>query len=456
VTAGGLKACAWADLLQGSALLVGGAAILVLTLGKLADAPPQEIGLTPDMAQAGAWDRFEALNSEKLHMILPANDPFVPWTALVIGLWIPNLYYWGLNQYIMQRTLGSKSLAEGQKGVVLAAGLKLLIPFIVIFPGMMAFNLYKQEMKDDASNKTNKETLETLEAHKASPEASRMAFGFDDQFARLYPDKALEVIAFNARVLGAAADPGKPLGEANTELLRGLAAKNKLLPKDRRVEVQKDLIGYKYDSAFGLLLLNVVPTGLFGFVLAAILGAVISTLAAMLNAASTIFTMDIYKQYLHRSASQANLVAVGRASVVACMVLGCLMAPQVDHPRFKGIFTFIQEFQGFISPGILAVFVFGVFTKRAPRACGVVGLVLSPVLYGLLMLALPEVAFLNRMAISFAGVVVVLGMMRLMSPLPAPIVMPTQGNIDLTTSRGAVWAGVLVVAVTVALYAFFW
>lgn len=83
-------------------------------------------------------------------MIRPADDAEIPWTALCLGLWIPNFFYWGLNQYIMQRTLASKSLAEGQMGIVFAAFLKLIIPFVVVVPGILAYNLYRNDLKEQA------------------------------------------------------------------------------------------------------------------------------------------------------------------------------------------------------------------------------------------------------------------------------------------------------------------
>ena len=460
VAAGGLKACAWADLLQGSALIVGGGLVLVFAMLALGKAPPAALRVTEtavaaqDLAQAGAWQRFHVLNAGKLHMVLPATDQFVPWTALILGLWIPNLYYWGLNQYIMQRTLGSQSLGQGQKGVVFAAGLKLLIPFIIIFPGMIAFNLFHEDMKTDAAEKTNRPTLAAFQQHKSDP-AAKIAFPFDQEFATLYPDQANELVAFNSRVAGIGVPAGKAAFEANQELLNEIAAKN-ASAANTPIELQAELIGYQYDSAFGLLLKRLVPVGLFGFLVAAILGAVTSTLAAMLNAASTIFTMDIYRQYLNRSASQSALVLVGRVSVVVCMVIGCLIAPLLGHPKFRGIFTFIQEFQGFISPGILAVFLYGLFVKPAPRACGVVGLLLSPVAYGLLMVFAPQVAFLDRMAIAFFVVMIVLGIMTASRPLREPALMPTEAKLDLTASRGAKLAGAGVVLATIALYVMFW
>ena len=107
------------------------------------------VTLAPDGASGLA--KLVALNHDKLNMILPRGDVYIPWTALIIGLWIPNFYYWGLNQYIIQRTLGSHSLAEGQKGTVFAAGLKLLIPFVIVFPGIMAFNLFSDDMAREAA-----------------------------------------------------------------------------------------------------------------------------------------------------------------------------------------------------------------------------------------------------------------------------------------------------------------
>jgi len=118
-------------------------------------------------------------------------------------------------------------------------------------------------------------------------------------------------------------------------------------------------------------------------VLAAIFGAVVSSLASMLNSSSTIFAMDIYRK-IKKNPSQFELVSVGRICVVAFVFIAMLIAPRLDNPKFGGIFTFIQEFQGFISPGILSIFLFGVLVHRAPRACGTVGLIINPVLYGAL------------------------------------------------------------------------
>lgn len=128
---GGLKAVVWSDLIQGAALLVGGAIVVVIGL-----------------EHVGGLGMFLERNQDKLHMALPADDPELPWTALLFGIWIPNLFYWGFNQFITQRTLAARSLAHGQRGIVFAAFLKLFIPFIIVFPGIMAFQLYGAEIEN--------------------------------------------------------------------------------------------------------------------------------------------------------------------------------------------------------------------------------------------------------------------------------------------------------------------
>ena len=248
------------------------------------------------------------------------------------------------------------------------------------------------------------------------------------------PDEAEAIEAFNNRVEQAAA------------------------AEDRTVTKAKKLVGYKYDTAFGLLIGKLVPSGvgLQGFILAAILGAVVSSLASMLNSASTIFTMDLYRQYLNRSASQKNLVFVGRFCVGVFVVVGCMISPILDDPRFGGIFTYIQEFQGFISPGILAVFVFGFIARRSPAVCGVVGLWSAPAIYLTLKLLLPNLAFLDRMAVAFFCVLAIMTVITILRPRDKALELPVKTKIDLQPSRTALAFGMVVVVATLALYAYFW
>ncbi len=471
---GGLKACAWADLLQGSALIVCGAMILYFALGALGKAdkptletamqslavqapdkftPEKQAELLPKLENANAFERFTMLNGFKLRMNLPWTDGVLPITALLFGIWIPNLYYWGLNQYIMQRTLGSQSLSQGQKGIVFAAFLKLLIPFIVIFPGLIAFNLYSGAMKDIAQSKVA--TPEKYDSLVKEYTAKGNLFTFDQDFVRFQPEVAGKMVKFNADKEGFTVPD-----DLKTKPLEALAAMKADFSKralDKQPKYGETFSGYNYDSAFALLMQRLVPQGgLRGFVLAALLGAIISTLASLFNATSTIFAMDIYKEYLHKNASERTLVLVGRLCVIAVMIFGCWLAPMLDDPKFGGVFTFIQEFQGFISPGILAAFLFGFVVSRAPRMCGLVALLLNPIIYGSLKLFASQISFLDRMSISFVSIILIMSVMTLIWPLKTPFKQELKTNMDMRTSKTAVVIGILIVLVTAAMYAYFW
>lgn len=473
VFAGGLKACAWADLIQGAALIVGGAVIAYLAVKMLGGADPTMLAstatepVTPEaLAGAGAFERLRMLNSGdwdtgKLHMVKPSTDPEIPWTALVVGLWIPNFFYWGLNQYITQRTLGSRSLAEGQRGIVFAAFLKLIIPFVVVIPGILAFNLFSTDLLEEGQHKNAK----TMVAYEAK---DQVVFPFTANFAKLNGPLAAEITAHNASVLKVT----DPMPEA-TDTVRLTEFNDDLVTKAEKEKVKTEtrLVGYDFDAAFPTLIRRLLPpgNGLKGFVLAAIFGAVVSSLASMLNSSSTIFAMDIFRR-LKKDASQHQLVTVGRVCVVIFVLIAMIIAPSLDNPKFGGVFKFIQEFQGFISPGILAIFIFGVLVHKAPRSCGTVGLILNPLLYGGLKWAdkipgldqtdlgrqIAAIPFLNRMAICFFVLLAVLTAMRLAMPLAKPVDLPVNTKINLESKADVkVWGGIVVVC-TLALYAIFW
>ncbi|MBM3311875.1 MAG: solute:sodium symporter family transporter, partial [Candidatus Aminicenantes bacterium] len=310
----------------------------------------------------GGWGAFVAASGEKLHVIMPAGHPVIPWTTLVVGLWIPNFYYWGLNQFITQRTLAAKSLRQGQLGIIFAAFLKLLIPFIIIMPGIISWQLYKAQL--------------------TAPGATT-------------------------------------------------------------------------DQAYPLLIKNLVGPGLRGFILAAIAGAVISTLGSLLNSVATLLTMDIYKRHFKKDADGTSLLRIGRWSTLVFVVAVCLIAPELGNPKFKGIFNYIQEFQGFISPGILAAFVFGLFVKKTPRAAGITALLANVPIYGLLMWKFSSVAFLNRIGITFVALLFILAVLTLVRPLKEPIALPVQQGFDLTPAPALRVLGPLVIVLTLTLYVIF-
>lgn len=496
VAAGGLKACAWADLIQGSALILGGLVIMVFAFVRLGaateaarvvDVHTGAVAIQP-LAESGVIARFMELNRPRLNMFLPANDPVLPWTALLVGLWIPNFYYWGLNQYIMQRTLGSASLRQGQRGIVFAAFMKLLIPFVVVIPGLIAFNLYSEKMRLEARADNAVPLAKYLKANPATRFVETAEAPAEDAIRQWQPERCLLALYPDEAAMRAVqtANPGVyPMLRAQFDAIRpaprtvfvsedrawasvhaGLAAE--IEEHNRRIEreaaaartpvAREKLTAFKYDTALAQLLGHILPqgVGLVGFVLAALLGAVVSSLAAMLNAASTIFSMDIVKKHMAPAASQSAIVALGRVSVVAFTAVAVLLAPQLGNPKISNsIFTIIQESQGFISPGILAVFVFGLVSRRAPPAAGVAGLLTSIAAYGVLKAAAPQLQFLNRMAVCFVLCLAVMGVLRAARPLARPVEFRHNTTIGLETSRGARLAGLGVVALTLLLYVVF-
>jgi len=340
---GGLKAVAWADLIQGLALLAGGLAVFFLGL-----------------QACGGWSHFAAVNADRLHMVLPANDPSLPWTGVTGGMWIVLIYYCGLNQFIVQRNLAAKTLRDGQLGMIFAGALWLLVPFAIVMPGIMAFQLYPAELS-------------------ATP-----------------------------------------------------------------------------DKAYPTLIANLLPAGMRGFLLAALAGAITSSLASMLNSASTIFTLDIVQRLIKKNAQQRSLVWFGRLMVLIFIVIGCLLAPMLADPRFGGVFQYIQQFQGYIWPGVVAAFLFGMIVPKAPPAAGVTALVAGPVAYGLLQRFAVDTHFLLQVLIAFIIVCVLMAVITAVRPMSQPKVLPVRADLDITTDPRIKALGGLVIAAVAVFIVIFW
>ena len=398
---GGLKACAWTDLVWGASLILGGAVVMYLAFGELEARPAAELYETrvetssvtvEQLEQASGWERFKLLNEGeakdgpngsggKLHMVRPKADKEIPWTALIIGIWIPNFFYWGLNQYIMQRTLGSKSLAEGQKGIVFAAFLKLLIPFVVVIPGILAYNLFRADlrtwaidrnaetiamsapglyetlsdvMKPDPTDAQRQQSVDRItraleKAKAADADNEPSFFSFPADFVALFPEDAALILRHNLSSLTAAGgqapvfdDTSVPtIHEQNEQVIAALESFKQ--ESQSKIADPASLSTRDYDAAFPVLLVNLLGGKqlLPGLVLAAIFGAVVSSLASMLNSASTIATMDIYRK-IRPGASHGEYVGAGRFFVVTFVVIAAMIAPGLGNPKYGGIFTFIQ------------------------------------------------------------------------------------------------------------------
>jgi SSS family solute:Na+ symporter len=294
---GGLSAVAWTDVVQVVLLIGGGLIMTYVALGEV----------SPDGSIIGGFKAIYAAVPEKFSMILDKGEILTPngrdaWldlpglAVLIGGLWVANLYYWGFNQYIIQRTLAAKSLKESQRGIAFAAFLKLIIPLIVVIPGIIAYVL------------------------NATPEGVATAQSVDPSF----------------------------INSAGT---------------------------FVNDNAAPWLIKNFIPTGLKGLVLAALAAAIVSSLASMLNSTATIFTMDIYKPYLSKTNDGSKDVKVGRITAAVALVIGVILAPQLGN--LGQVFQYIQEYTGIVSPGILAVFMLGLFWKKATNNSAIWGVLLS-------------------------------------------------------------------------------
>jgi len=284
---GGLSAVAWTDIIQVVVLVLGGLVTTYLALDTVSGGNGFFDGLSTVFHAVP--DRFDMI-LEKGH---PEYNNLPGIGVLIGGMWIANLYYWGFNQYIIQRTLAAKSLAESQKGILFAAGLKMIIPIIVVIPGIAAY-----------------------------------------------------VIVNDPSLLGS-------LGDAGMQNMPTVGTSDRAFP----------------------WLMQFLPTGFKGIAIAALAAAIVSSLASMLNSTATIFTMDIYKALINMKASETLTVKVGRISAFVALIIATIMAPLLGG--IDQAFQFIQEYTGIVSPGILAVFVMGLFWKKASNKGAIYGALAS-------------------------------------------------------------------------------
>jgi SSS family solute:Na+ symporter len=284
---GGLSAVAWTDIIQVVVLVLGGFVTTYLALDTVSGGSGFFGGLVK------IYDSVP----ERFDMILEKSNPEymnLPGIGVLIGgMWIANLYYWGFNQYIIQRTLAAKSLAESQKGILFAAGLKMIIPIIVVIPGIAAY-----------------------------------------------------VIVNDPNLLSS-------LGDAGMANIPSASQADKAYP----------------------WLMQFLPTGLKGLAVAALAAAIVSSLASMLNSTATIFTMDIYKQLIKKNSSESETVNVGRLSAFVALIIASIMAPLLGG--IDQAFQFIQEYTGIVSPGILSVFLLGLFWKKTSNKGAIYGALAS-------------------------------------------------------------------------------
>lgn len=367
ITIGGMKVIGYTDVIQVLFLIIGGLATTYLAINLVSD---------PNMSTVdsmnGIWTGFREMTSQHddhFHMIFEEGNQFysqLPGLGVLLGgMWIVNLNYWGCNQYITQRALGA-DLKTARQGLLFAAFLKMLMPVIVVLPGIAAYALYQKGM-------------------------------------------------FQAEMLGA----------------DGTLQADKAYP----------------------VLLNLLPVGLKGLSFAALTAAVVASLAGKANSISTIFTLDIFKKYMGKDKTEAELVKTGRIVIVIAIVLAIIVSPYMGIEK-KGGFQFIQEMTGLVSPGVFAAFSMGFFWKRTNSA-GALFAIVGGFLIALAMhFYMAEIPFLTRMGYVYLICVAVMVALGLTMPDERKG-LEIDASMFKTSTSFAIGAAVIV-ALIVALYGYFW
>ncbi|MBO9674636.1 MAG: sodium/sugar symporter [Sphingobacteriaceae bacterium] len=371
ITLGGMKVIGYTDVIQVFVLVAGGLITCYMALKLVSEKldAPSVLAALP-LLRGEAADHF--------HMIFSKGDKFyneLPGIAVLVGgLWINNLNYWGCNQYIVQRALGA-DIKTGRSGLIFAAFLKLLIPVIVVIPGIAAYVLYQR--------------------------------GY-----------------FQSEMLDAAGT-------------------------------------VKPDHAYPVLM-NLLPAGIKGLAFAALTAAIVASLAGKCNSIATIFTLDIYKKFIKPEASETRLVSVGRWSVVVGSLIAIVIAPALRS--FDQVYQFIQEYVGFISPGVFAIFLLGFFWKKTTSRAALTAALLTIPLSTLFKLlptlthgAIAAIPFLNRMSWVFMIILVVMVMVTLTDPKSKDNAQGLEIDRSMFKVTPAFTiASVIICGILAALYTVFW
>ncbi|MCP4045147.1 MAG: sodium/solute symporter [Gammaproteobacteria bacterium] len=346
---GGLKAVALTDIIQVVLLVMGGLIVTYLALNEVSGG---------EGAIAG-FNMLQAELPEKFDMILSPDNPYykdLPGLSVLIGgMWIMNISYWGCNQYIIQRALAAKSVGEAQKGIVMAAGLKLLMPIFVVLPGIAAIILRPDLARPDQA----------------------------------YPE-----------------------------------------------------------------MMNLVPVGIKGLVFAALIAAILSSLGSMMNSISTIATMDIYKHYKPETSDQ-KLVIIGRVIALSAIIIAMITA-QPLLGQFDQAFQYIQEFTGFFTPGIVVLFLLGLFWKRTTAGAALTAAVGSFALSWSAKVFWPELPFMDRVGLVFLACTALAVIISLMSKQRQHPEAVDIKEIDFSTSTSFNMAAVATVLILIAFYTTWW
>ncbi|NCX42166.1 MAG: sodium transporter [Proteobacteria bacterium] len=345
--------------LTGLSLVNGLILLALLSLAYSLSGGLKAVAMT-DIVQAGVLSGLTIVYQElpeKFDMILSPDNPSYEnlpgiWILLGAGVWIGHFAYWGFNQYITQRALGAKSIKEAQKGVMFAAYLKLLMPLVIVLPGICAAILFPVLEKSDQA----------------------------------YPT-----------------------------------------------------------------MMSLLPNGLLGLTFAALIAAIVSSLASMTNSISTIFTMDIYRKFSKNHVSESKLISIGRNTVIVSLLIAVIVAKPLLG-SFDSIFQYIQNFTGLFTPGILVIFLVALFWNKATTLSTLVAAISSLVLSILISFTFPELPYIHRMGIVFFISGFACYMTALIQGYQVQAKAIDLNGIDFTTSRSFNINTIIVVSVLAFIY----
>lgn len=446
---GGLRTVAVSDTLNGFGLLVGGILISYFGLQAVND---------------GGWleglREVKAAEPAKFNSLGGPNQS-VPFSTLFTGVALLNLFYWTTNQQIIQRTFGANTLAEGQKGVLYAGGLKVLAPLILVLPGIVAFHRYGRVEHEGVPLAVKDITHEEIAL------VGTDLTGDAPSEVILHGDAAIEVLrtesvqAARDRAGSTIEHDGREIRvdavlEPGVVIAANDAGENHYL---RDLETDGLVSLRRKDQAYGQLVRDVLPPQLAGFFAAVILGAILSSYNSALNSTATLFSLGVYRDMLHPKATDEQVIRAGKRFgwliAIASMCVAPLLAGQ------DSIFGYLQKMNGLYFIPIFSVMVIGMFTRRVPAVAAKIALVLGfaaiamgyfvPAFQGYVS-AMNEFHFLGAV---FATLIVLMLVIGRLAPRSEPWEHRYSGDVELTPWRWAWPAGLTLLAVVLTIYFLF-
>jgi len=443
---GGLKAVAVSDTINGVGLLIGGLAIPVLGLVALGDG---SFGAGLATLTSGDEARYlEVLTVDNV----AGEEVSVPWPTLLTGMMFIQIFYWSTNQVIVQRAMGATNLAEGQKGVLFASGLKLIGPLMLCVPAIIALHL----MHELPMVKAGEETQKAIASATTKADFTRLGVLLDDGSKSL-------LTGLNAEPQSAAKGT-LSVDELRQRLSDALKARTEgdqmgkwtpTLKQSREAGLNVN------DYVYGIMVKHTLPPWSLGLFLAVLVGAILSSFNSALNSASTLFSLQFYKGYINPEATPEQVVRTGRNFGIGIAIAAIAIAPLLAAQA--SIFKYLQMVNGLYSVPIIAIFLLGIGTKRIPASGAKLGMLVGILAYGVFTFFGGEIKeafdgyhWLHGYFVSFlAAVVTMFAIGQLKPKTDAEIAVSderTPSPVDMTPWKHLKSVSWTIVALTVAMY----